>query len=481
MSNMIEPYHQSHNDLHKIDTFLTRCNMLYEDPYQEGHPSHEDAIATRNSLSYVEEFLHQHGCSSVPMKWLKEIVSLAEGEDWSRLARYIKDANNEFSAINRVYNDVIREMKKRDETNSHTVDQQHTGGRTFRKSFRPQHVDDHPETIETETMVAPLRPQVQYIRNENSESLRSTRRHHEETDMYAHHSHRNEHLTRQLSNIDDQLRSELRLPLEKINEPPTPEPYMFKDPEVLALEAITRRENTKRKEVEMAKIKQNNPHFTDLSDNNRPTKIAERYSQMYDNLWTDAHEELTTLYNQHAKGERTAVLDLAVILKAAFDFTSKHVNTQVERIAHQTRELMIDPCSDSQQETDVSDPFRHDKLLGQFASVCIKDTADLSVKALQKHFLRYSFPENSVKTKIKNIPAVKKYTDKCVELTWFMNVQDPPMVLVWPDMVEFDSLTDYFRYFTLTGTYLDHEVWPALLLCKDGPMIVKGVAQFKGS
>lgn len=85
----------------------------------------------------------------------------------------------------------------------------------------------------------------------------------------------------------------------------------------------------------------------------------------------------------------------------------------------------------------------------------------------------------AVKTRIGDISAVKKYTDKCIELTWFMNVQDPQMVLVWPDMVELDSLTDYFRYYTATGTTLDHEVWPALLLCKDGPMTVKGVAQFR--
>lgn len=87
---------------------------------------------------------------------------------------------------------------------------------------------------------------VQYIRNDYSERMGSTRRHADEPDMYAHHSHRKEHITRQHSNIDEKLRSELRLPLEKINEPPTPQPYEFKDPEVIALEALTKRENVKR-------------------------------------------------------------------------------------------------------------------------------------------------------------------------------------------------------------------------------------------
>ena len=34
----------------------------------------------------------------------------------------------------------------------------------------------------------------------------------------------------------------------------------------------------------------NNPNIADLSDNNRPTKLAEKYSELYDNEWTNAYE-----------------------------------------------------------------------------------------------------------------------------------------------------------------------------------------------
>jgi len=40
------------------------------------------------------------------------------------------------------------------------------------------------------------------------------------------------------------------------------------------------------------KLTDNNPNITDLSDLHRPTKLAERYSELYDNLWTDAFEIL---------------------------------------------------------------------------------------------------------------------------------------------------------------------------------------------
>ena len=45
------------------------------------------------------------------------------------------------------------------------------------------------------------------------------------------------------------------------------------------------------------------PGYVDLKDENRPTKMPERYNQLYDNDWTDAFCELTNnqgLMEQHA-------------------------------------------------------------------------------------------------------------------------------------------------------------------------------------
>lgn len=40
------------------------------------------------------------------------------------------------------------------------------------------------------------------------------------------------------------------------------------------------------------KLLQGNPNIADLSDMNRPTKLGEMYSELYDNEWTDAYEGL---------------------------------------------------------------------------------------------------------------------------------------------------------------------------------------------
>jgi len=38
-----------------------------------------------------------------------------------------------------------------------------------------------------------------------------------------------------------------------------------------------------------AKLRDNNPNIADLSDMNRPQKLAEQFSELYDNEWTDAY------------------------------------------------------------------------------------------------------------------------------------------------------------------------------------------------
>ncbi|KAH3725852.1 hypothetical protein DPMN_051703 [Dreissena polymorpha] len=59
------------------------------------------------------------------------------------------------------------------------------------------------------------------------------------------------------------------------------------------------------------KLSDNNPNITDLSDKNRPTKLADRYAKLYDNEWTDAFEDLNAIYNH----EQKTIAMLTVILK----------------------------------------------------------------------------------------------------------------------------------------------------------------------
>ena len=48
-------------------------------------------------------------------------------------------------------------------------------------------------------------------------------------------------------------------------------------------------------EITAAKVMANNPTIADLSDPNRPEKLGEQMSMLYDEQWTDATEALADL------------------------------------------------------------------------------------------------------------------------------------------------------------------------------------------
>lgn len=58
-----------------------------------------------------------------------------------------------------------------------------------------------------------------------------------------------------------------------------------------------------------SKLRENNPCITDLSDPNRPTKLAEQMSELYDNEWTEAFEEIQN-GDQNKPPDRTIIQEL---------------------------------------------------------------------------------------------------------------------------------------------------------------------------
>jgi hypothetical protein len=61
------------------------------------------------------------------------------------------------------------------------------------------------------------------------------------------------------------------------------------------------------------KLRDDNPSITDLSDVNRPTKLAEHYKELYDNEWTNAYEALQN--KSGIKSEEEIIKKLGKMLK----------------------------------------------------------------------------------------------------------------------------------------------------------------------
>lgn len=64
--------------------------------------------------------------------------------------------------------------------------------------------------------------------------------------------------------------------------------------------------------VASANLTLDNPNIADLSDQNRPTKIAESFSELYDNEWTDAFEAIVD-----KQSEKQVVKELLRILQVS--------------------------------------------------------------------------------------------------------------------------------------------------------------------
>jgi len=62
-----------------------------------------------------------------------------------------------------------------------------------------------------------------------------------------------------------------------------------------------------------ARLRDNNPNIADLSDPYRPTKLAEIFSELYDNQWTNAY---TVLEDNIASDNHITVflLDIVMVL-----------------------------------------------------------------------------------------------------------------------------------------------------------------------
>lgn len=58
------------------------------------------------------------------------------------------------------------------------------------------------------------------------------------------------------------------------------------------------------------KLTENHPMTVDLSDTNRPTNLADRFSELYDNEWTKALDDLNKVKEEHEDGNIKLLADI---------------------------------------------------------------------------------------------------------------------------------------------------------------------------
>nr|XP_022328420.1 uncharacterized protein LOC111127508 isoform X2 [Crassostrea virginica] len=223
-------------------------------------------------------------------------------------------------------------------------------------------------------------------------------------------------------------------------------------------------------EIAGARLKSNNPAIADLSDQNRPSKLAEKFSELYDNEWTDATEELKRAIKHTEKSEEE--LDIIIIrflynfTKAAYDYCKSKSEDQLKAVKEAVS-----------LDISMGMPVELERKCQEFIRANSELTLQEVIKKFQEDILTRVDTVDELKVgteELKNCKHVQKFFKTCIQLCWMMNIQDPRV-----HMVTKDDSTQMYRAYTRSGDVIDYVVWPSLLLYEDGPLLYKGVAQLK--
>ncbi|XP_061188316.1 uncharacterized protein LOC133196438 [Saccostrea echinata] len=227
-------------------------------------------------------------------------------------------------------------------------------------------------------------------------------------------------------------------------------------------------------EVAGARLKSNNPAIADLSDQNRPSKLAEKFSELYDNEWTDAAEELkqTIKFPKETSEEEMDI----VVIKFLYNFAKVTYEECKKKAAEQLKHVKDAVSFHNENVGEMA--IELDRKCRDFIRRHCEITLSQALKILPYKVIKdQTTAEEELGIAVNQLENCKHANDffkLCTRLCWMMALQDPPVYMV----TSTDSM-EMYRAYTRSGDLIEYVVWPSLLLHEDGPLLYKGVAQFK--
>ncbi|XP_076070236.1 uncharacterized protein LOC143041946 [Mytilus galloprovincialis] len=246
-----------------------------------------------------------------------------------------------------------------------------------------------------------------------------------------------------------------------------------------------------------------NSDITDLSDANRPTKLAEKWSSLYTDEWSDAFDVFKTIMqNENCEIEK----ELCSIAQKCFNIGQEiekkqmaDIKTHVWDIAcclHRQPDQLVSATKTSQYHKVVKDDVitpaatvtpnngaNNVKL--QPILKCMEELIEI-VRERRKYdtnllecVKQETLREFVQYHKMGSQSQIMKFVERCSEMCWSMVIKEPPMALVFNEMEGTAIDKNMFSVYTKSGHFIDFVVWPALLLHKDGPILTKGTVQGK--
>ncbi|XP_045211918.2 uncharacterized protein LOC123563270 [Mercenaria mercenaria] len=216
-----------------------------------------------------------------------------------------------------------------------------------------------------------------------------------------------------------------------------------------------------------SRLKDGNPNVADLNDQNRPTKIGEQFSELYDNQWTDAYDAIQT-YFELQKNESEIIGLLLDILEQCFKFCKDRANNQLTHLNDDVKKLALTITKkDTKLRGDLMQRIKEERKL---CAVDEQPKCNEIASIIKQHFSAKEAKEGFL-----DDLTVIQFTQECLKLCWLMVIQDPPMSMM---LKHTENAQDLFKAYKNRGKHVSFVVWPALLLEEGGSLISKGIAEF---
>ncbi|KAK3594511.1 hypothetical protein CHS0354_030857 [Potamilus streckersoni] len=225
------------------------------------------------------------------------------------------------------------------------------------------------------------------------------------------------------------------------------------------------------------RLKHDNTDIADLSDAIRPTKLAEKMSELYDNQWTSAFDEWKT----NGAVDEDAIDMLLKILMETNQVSKEMTLNHYQKLKEACTCFEYSPSEDT-DDKDKGKKITKGKISIEMQQDIKSIWRESSKKVLKKvsPIIGKKVAEKFEKFPLLQMRETKLYMNECVDLCWMMNLHQKPMHLdiSVQDRDGYKSFdTEKFRPYTKTGQHVDFVVWPALYLFDGGSLLQKGVAQ----
>ncbi|CAG2238399.1 unnamed protein product [Mytilus edulis] len=245
----------------------------------------------------------------------------------------------------------------------------------------------------------------------------------------------------------------------------------------------TKKENALSRLSKIAGIQltKGNSDITDLSDANRPTKLAEKWSSLYTDEWSDAFDKCFNIGQEIEKKQmadiKTHVWDIACCLHRQPDqLVSATKTSQYHKVV---KDDVITPAATVTPNNGANNVKLQPilKCMEELIEI-VRERRKYDTNLLEcvkqetlREFVQYH--------KMGSQSQIMKFVERCSEMCWSMVIKEPPMALVFNEMEGTAIDKNMFSVYTKSGHFIDFVVWPALLLHKDGPILTKGTVQGK--